>query len=55
MLSYKETNKQTVYIYNREQATNPHYDGVPENFPVTKLTGCNIIQVSLYDEERDKI
>ena len=42
MLSYKETNKQSVYIYNREQAPNPHYDWTPENLPVTKLTGCNV-------------
>ena len=29
-------------FYNREQVPNPRHNWSDENFPVTKLTGCNV-------------
>ena len=36
-----ETDKQTVYIYNREQVQKRLYDWVCEKSPVTKVTGVD--------------
>ena len=35
-----------VWIYNREQAPNLRHHWPDENFPVTKLTRCNVSAAS---------
>ena len=49
MKFYRETNRLSLIIFNREQVPNPHYHWPGKNLPVTKLTGRNVRLAKLSD------
>ena len=52
-ITVRQTNKLSLIIYNREQATNSHYYWPDENFPVTKLTGRNVSPASCQKAKKE--